>query len=153
MPPHHGPNCTINSEIHISPMTKYEYDKRYKKRRRLRGLCVDCGRKRNSGKWKCDACMRKRNLRRMELYPLYCGECKKIIRPEERDGRSLHAHCAKKREARLYPPMHRLAALAYQRRHREKGLCNCCPRKVFKGGLCRRHYGMGRMRELERQAS
>ncbi len=134
-------------------MTKYEYNKRYRERLKLRGLCIDCGRKRNSGKWRCDSCMRKRNLMRMKLYPLYCGECNQLIRPVERTGRIFHKKCAENRLAKIYPQQHRSAALAYQRRHREKGLCKCCPRKVFKGGLCRRHYEMGRMRELERQAS
>ncbi len=134
-------------------MTNYEYNKRYRERRKLRGLCIDCGRKKNSGKWRCDSCLRKMYRRRMELYPLYCGECKKIIRPEERDGRSFHAHCAKKREARLYPPMHRLAALTYQRRHKEKGLCTRCPKKAFKGGRCKKHYGMERKRQLDKLTS
>ena len=134
-------------------MTKYEYNKRYNERRILRGLCVDCGRKRNSGKWRCDVCKRKWSLRRMELYPLYCGECKQLIRPEERTGRIFHKKCAENRLARIYPQQHRSAALAYQRRHREKGLCKYCPKKAFKWGLCRRHYGMRRKRELERRAS
>ena len=134
-------------------MTKYEYKKRYNERLKLRGLCIDCGRKKNSGKWRCDSCLRKMYRRRMESHPLYCGECKKLIRLKERDGRRLHAHCAKKREARLYPPLHRLAVLAYQQRQRAKGLCISCPRKAFKARLCRRHYGMQRQRKLEKRVS
>jgi len=134
-------------------MTRYEYNKRYKERKKLRGLCVDCGRKRNSEKWRCDVCIRKWRLRRMELYPLYCGECNQLIRPEDRTGRIFHKKCAEKRQAKKYPEQHRLAALAYQRRHRAKGLCRNCPRKVFKGGLCRKHYGMKRRRILEKRVS
>ena len=135
-------------------MTRYEYSKRYKKRRRLRGLCVDCGRKRDSGKWMCDACMRKHNERRKLLNPVYCRDCKKPIKSEERlSGRSSHKRCAENRLARIYPEQHRSAALAYQRRQRAKGLCRCCPRKVFKWGLCRRHYGMERKRQLDKLTS
>ena len=134
-------------------MTRYEHNKRYRERLKLRGLCIDCGRKINIGKWLCNVCTRKRRLRKMKLHPLYCGECNQLIRPVERTGRIFHKKCAEKRQAKKYPEQHRAAALAYQRRHREKGLCKCCPRKVFKGGLCRRHYGMRRKRELEKRAS
>ncbi len=134
-------------------MTKYEYNKRYRERRKLRGLCIGCGRKINIGKWLCNVCTRKRRLRKMDLHPLYCGECNQLIRPEERKGSRFHKKCAENRLAKIYPQQHRSAVLAYQRRHIEKGLCKFCPRKVFKGGLCPNHYGMRRMRELERQAS
>jgi len=79
--------------------------------------------------------MRKRNLRRMESQPLYCGECNQLIRPEERTGRIFHT------------------ALAYQRRHKEMGLCTRCPKKAFKAGMCKKHYGMKRQRMLEKRAS
>ena len=136
-----------------SPMTRYEYNKRYTERRILRGLCIDCGQKRDGGKSRCVSCLRKRSLRRIESQPLYCGECNQLIRSEERTGRIFHKKCAEKRQAKKYPEQHRLATLAYQRRHREKGLWKCCPRKVFKGGLCRRHHGMERQRKLEKRAS
>ncbi len=135
-------------------MTNYEYNKRYRERLKLRGLCIKCRRKRNAGRWMCDTCMRKQNEQRRLLNPVYCRECKKPIKSEERiRGRIFHKKCAENRLARIYPQQHRSAALAYQRRHRAKGLCKSCPRKVFKGGLCRRHYGMGRKRELERRVS
>ena len=135
-------------------MTRYEYSKRYKERKKLRGLCIDCGRKRNSGKLMCDSCMRKRNLRRMESQPLYCRECKKPIKSEERiRGRIFHKKCTEKRQARNYPEQHRAAALAYQRRHKEMGLCTKCPEKAFKGGMCKKHYRRKRKRQLERRAS
>ncbi len=134
-------------------MTRYEYSKRYKERKKLRGLCINCGRKRNSGKLRCDSCMRKWNLRRMESHPLYCGECNQLIRPEERKGNLFHKKCAENRVARIYPQQHRSAALAYQRKHKEMGLCLNCPRKAFKAGLCRRHYGMQRQRILDKRAS
>ena len=97
--------------------------------------------------------MRKRNLRRMELQPLYCGECNQLIRPEERTGRIFHKKCAEKRQAKKYPEQHRAAALAYQRRHKEMGLCTRCPEKAFKAGMCKKHYGMERKRKLEKRAS
>ena len=134
-------------------MTNYEYNKRYRERRKLRGLCIDCGRKRNSGKWLCNVCTRKRRLRKMELHPLYCGECNQLIRPVERTGRIFHKKCAEKRQAKKYPQQHRLSALAYQRRHKEMGLCTRCPKKAFKAGRCKKHYRMKRKRQLERQAS
>ncbi len=131
-------------------MTRCEYSKRYKERNKLRGLCVDCGRKRNSGKWRCDVCKRKWSLRRMELYPLYCRDCKKPINSEERTrGRSTHKKCTEKKN----PQQHRLAALAYQRRHKEKVLCTRCPKKAFKGGRCKKHYRMERKRQLDKLTS
>ena len=131
-------------------MSKVENQIRYANRLRLRGLCVRCGRKRNADRWMCDDCVQKRNERRKLINPVYCRDCKKPIKSEERiGGRNFHKKCAEKK----YPQQHRAAALAYQRRHREKGLCKYCPRKVFKGGLCRRHYGMARKRELERRVS
>ncbi len=134
-------------------MTRYEYSKRYKERKKLRGLCINCGRKRNSGKLRCDSGMRKRNLRRMESQPLYCGECNQLIRPEERTGRIFHKKCTEKRQAKKYPQQHRLSALAYQRRHKEMGLCTRCPKKAFKAGRCKKHYGMERKRQLEKRTS
>ena len=135
-------------------MSKVENQLRYAKRLRLRGLCVRCGRKRNADRWMCDACVQKRNERRKLSNPVYCRECKKLIVSEERiRGRIFHKTCAEKRPAKKYPELHRAAALAYQQRHREKGLCQSCPRKVFKGGLCRRHYKIRRQWILEQQAS
>ncbi len=135
-------------------MTNYEYNKRYNERRILRGLCIDCGQKRDGGKSRCDACVQKRNKRRKLSNPLYCRECKKPIKSEERiGGRSFHKKCTEKRQARNYPEQHRAAALAYQRRHKEMGLCTKCPEKAFKGGMCKKHYRMKRKRQLERRAS
>ena len=130
-------------------MSKNEYLNRYREQRRLRGLCVDCGQKRNAGKWRCDVCLRKRREWSRKQWkarnPLYCRECKKLIKPEERNGgRIFHKECTKRRQARTYPQQHRAAALAYQRRHREMGLCTKCPEEAFKGGLCRRHYKMAK---------
>jgi len=89
---------------------------------------------------------------RMERRPLFCGECKKLIKPEDRNGRIFHKLCAEKRQSRWYPQIHRSAAIAYQERHRMKGLCTSCPRKAFKGGLCRKHYGKVLERYYERAA-
>ncbi len=89
----------------------------------------------------CDACLRKQNERRKLLNPVYCRECKKPIKSEERiSGRIFHKKCAEKRQAKRYPEQHRAAALAYQRRHKEMGLCTKCPEKAFKAGYCPRHY-------------
>ncbi len=33
-----------------------------------------------------------------------------------------------------------------------KGLCTNCPRKVFKGSLCRKHYKMAQERYYEKAA-
>ena len=89
---------------------------------------------------------------RMERHPLFCGECKKLIKPEDRNGRKFHKLCAEKRQSRRYPQIHRSAVIAYQQRHRIKGLCTSCPRKAFKGGLCRKHYGKVLERYYERTA-
>jgi len=135
-------------------MSKVENQIRYMERLRLSGLCVRCGRKRNAGRWLCDACVQKRNERRRLSTPVYCRNCKKPIKSEERiSGRIFHKKCAEKRQAKRYPEQHRAAALAYQRRHREKGLCAGCPKKAFKGGICKKHYGMEMKRKLEKRAS
>jgi len=89
---------------------------------------------------------------RMERRPLFCGECKKLIRPEDRHGRIFHKLCAEKRRARRELLTHRKGALAYQQRHRALGLCIICTIKAFKGGLCRKHYGKVLERYYERAA-
>jgi len=56
----------------------------------------------------------------MARHPKFCPECKKLIKPEERhSGKRFHKLCAQRRRARTYPQRHRLAVLAYQRRHRK----------------------------------
>ncbi len=106
------------------------------------GLCVGCSRKPKTGMLHCQVCLTRIRELHMTRYPLYCAECGKLIKPEERHGgKRFHKRCGQKRIARVYPQQHRLAVLAYQRRHRKMGLCSSCPRKVFKGGLCRRHDG------------
>jgi len=138
-------------------MSKNEYINRYREQRRLRGLCIFCGQKRNTGKWRCDVCSRKEREWQRQHWkarnPLYCRECKKLIKPEERIGGRFHKACAKRRRARTYPQQHRSAALAYQRRHREKGLCTKCPENAFKAGVCKKHYGIERKRNLEKRVS
>ncbi len=121
--------------------------KRYKEHKRL-GICAKCSRKAKTGMLHCQVCLARKREQRMERQPLFCGECKKLIKPEERrGGKSFHKLCAQRRRARIYPQRHRLAVLAYQRRHRKMGLCYRCPRKAFKGGSCRKHYRMKRERE------
>ncbi len=115
---------------------------RYKARHIKAGLCVLCSRKPERGLLRCRVCRERTRKWRMERHPLFCLECRKLIRPEERTGRSIHKKCVQKRIARMHPLVHRRAVPAYQERHRRLGLCYDCPRKAFKGGLCQRHYGM-----------
>ncbi len=119
-----------------------EGSKRYYERHRRLRLCVQCSRKAVTGLVSCRVCRERVRKWRMERHPLFCLECRKLIRPEERTGRRIHKKCVQKRIARMYRLTHRRAALAYQERHRKLGLCIKCPRKAFKGGLCRKHYGM-----------
>ena len=123
------------------------YYKRYRARRIKAGLCVQCSRKPETGLLRCRVCRERVRKWRMARNPLFCGECKKLIKPEDRNRNRLHRLCAEKRRARWYPPIHRSAALAYRKRHRELGLCRQCPRKVFKSGLCRKHYRMEREKD------
>ncbi len=115
---------------------------RYKARHIKLGLCVQCSRKPQPGLLLCRVCLERVRKWRMARNPLFCGECKKLIKPEDRNRNRLHRLCAEKRRARREPPIHRRAVLSYQERHHKLGLCHNCPRKAFKGGLCRRHYGM-----------
>ena len=126
--------------------------RRFRERHIRLGHCVRCSRKPKPGFLWCRVCLERSRKRRMERHPLFCFECRKLIRPEERTGRSIHKKCVRKRIARMLPPIHRRAALAYQERHRKMGLCTSCPRKVFKGGLCRKHYGKVLERNFERAA-
>jgi len=122
----------------------------YKARHIKAGLCVKCSRKPKPGLLHCRVCLERARKWRMERHPLFCLECRKLIRPEERTGRSIHKKCVQKRIARMHRLTHQRAVLAYQERHRKLGLCHNCPRKAFKGGLCRRHYGMVRGRYYKR---
>jgi len=70
----------------------------------------------------------------------------RLVKPEQRRSGRFHKLCAQKRRARTYPQQHKSAALVYRRRHRKLGLCLQCPRKAFKGGLCRKHYTMKKER-------
>ncbi len=120
--------------------------KRYKEHKRL-GICASCSRKAKTGFIYCLVCHPRIREQLMARHPKFCPECGKLIKPEERhDGKRFHKLCAQRRMARTYPQLHRLAVLAYQRRHRKMGLCSSCPRKAFKGRLCRKHYRMERER-------
>ncbi len=125
--------------------------KRYKDYKRL-GICVSRSRKAKTGLLYCQVCLARMRERKMLQRPLFCPECNKLIRPEDRNGRKFHKQCAEKRQSRRYPQIHKSAALAYQERHRKLGLCTNCPRKVFKSGLCRKHYRMAQERYYERAA-
>jgi len=124
----------------ISP--KSEASKRYRERHRRLGLCINCSRKAKTGLLYCRVCLARTREQWMARHPLFCAECRKLVKPEERRrGNRFHKLCGQKRRAR-YSQQHRLAALAYQRRHRKLGLCGSCPKKAFKGALCRKHYRM-----------
>ena len=126
---------------------QYKATKRYRERHRRLGLCVSCSRKAKTGMLQCRVCLARAREQSMARHPMFCPECGKLIRPEERwRGNRFHKLCGQKRRAR-YPQLHRLAVLAYQRRHRKMGLCSSCPRKVFKNRLCRKHYRMERERK------
>ena len=123
-------------------MSKSEASKRYRERHRRLGLCINCSRKAKTGISQCRVCLARTKERWRALHPVFCAECRKLVKPEERwRGNRFHKLCAQKRRAR-YSQQHRLAALAYRRRHRKLGLCPQCPRKAFKGALCRKHYRM-----------
>ncbi len=119
-----------------------KYQRSYYRARKRLGLCVKCGRMVETGMSQCDVCLMKNRERKMAQHPLFCDECERPIKSEERSGRRLHKLCAEKRQARSYPSQHRAAALAYQRRHKEMGLCKLCPQKAFKAGVCQKHYRM-----------
>ena len=126
---------------------------RYKARHIRLGLCVQCSRKPKPGLLRCRVCLEGARKRHMERHPLFCLECGKLIKPEERHGgKRFHKLCALKRRARTYPLSHRSAVIAYQRRHRELGLCQRCPEKIFRWGLCRKHYKMEQEKYYRLQA-
>ncbi len=117
-----------------------DYQRSYHQERKRLGVCVRCGRQVEAGMSQCGVCRSKNNKRWKALHPVVCGECNRPIKSEERSGRRLHKLCAQKRKARMSPRTHRLAALAYQRRHKKLGLCLTCPQKAFRAGYCRKHY-------------
>ncbi len=130
-----------------SKHTLADYQRSYYLERKRLGLCVKCGRKSESGMSQCGVCLRKNRERKKALHPLICGECKQLIKSKERDvPRTFHKLCAQRRRARRYPHQHRSAAQAYQRRHKEMGLCLTCPQRVFRAGYCRKHYRMAQER-------
>ena len=134
-------------------MPQLDSNKRYKEKRKRLGLCLTCSRKATKGLLKCRVCRAKSREIRMARYPLFCPECRKLIKPEERTGRSIHKKCVQKRRARTHRLTHRRASLAYQKRHRELGLCHSCSEKVFRWGFCRKHYKMGQDRYYDRAVS
>ncbi len=134
-------------------MTQREINKKYRERHNRLGLCIWCSRKAKTGMVLCQVCLARTSERRLTRHQKFCPECKKLIKPEERHiGKRLHELCAQKRSVRLYPQQHRSAVIAYQRKHREMGLCTGCPKKVFKGSLYRKHYGKVLERYYERAA-
>ncbi len=111
---------------------QHKANKRYRERHRRLGLCTSCSRKAKTGSFQCRVCIAKAREQWRASHPLFCAECRKLVKSEERRrGNRFHKLCGQKRRAQV----HRAAALAYRRRHRELGLCIQCPKKVFKGGL------------------
>jgi len=134
-------------------MTQLEINQEYRKRHKRLGLCPSCSRKAKAGMVHCEVCLRRRRERWKAQHSVYCPECSKPLKPGERIGGRFHKLCAQKRRARMYPPKHRSAVIAYQERHRILVLCRQCSREVFNGQLCRKHYKMGQDREYDRAAS
>ncbi len=124
----------------------HEAIKRYRERHKRLGLCIWCSRKAKTGMVQCRVCLAKTREQWMARHPLFCAECRKLVKPEQRRSGRFHKLCAQKRKARTYPRVHTSAVIAYKKRHKELGLCISCPRKVFKGSLCRKHYKMGQDR-------
>jgi len=120
-----------------------EGSKRYQERHRKLGLCLQCSRKAKAGLLYCQVCLTRMRERKMLRHPLFCPECKKLIRPEERNRNRFHKLCAEVRRARRELLTHRSAAIAYQERHRKMG----CLREVFVGSTTRWHKN-GIMKEL-----
>ncbi len=134
-------------------MPESEATKRFRARHRRLGLCVKCSRKAKTEMLHCQVCLTRIRKWYMTRHPLFCPECRKLIKPKERHGgKRFHKLCAQKRRARTYPLVHRSAVIAYQRRHRELGLCLQCSREVFKSQLCGKHYKMAQKRYYERAA-
>jgi len=124
-----------------------EYQRGYYRERKRLGVCVKCGRKTEAGMSQCGVCLRKNRKRKKVLHPLICGECGRPIKSEERSaGRRFHKLCAQRRQDRRSPSQHRSAAIAYQKRHKEMGLCLTCSQRVFRAGYCRKHYMMAQER-------
>ena len=132
-------------------MPQLDSNKRYKEKRKRLGLCLTCSRKATKGLLRCRACRAKSREVRMARYPLFCPECRKLIKPKDRNGKKFHKLCAEKRQSRWYPQIHRSAAVAYQQGHKELGLCQSCSRKTFKWGRCRQHYAVA-MERYDRAA-
>jgi len=133
-------------------MTQLEINQEYRKRHKQLGLCVSCRRKARERSVHCEVCLRRKRQRWRLQHPVYCPECSEPLKPGERIGGRFHKLCAQKRRARKYPLSHKSAVIAYQRRHRELGLCLQGSREVFKSQLCRKHYRMVQERYYERTA-
>ncbi len=134
-------------------MTQLEINQEYRKRHNRLGLCVSCSRKVKAGRVHCGECLRRKRERWKAHNPVYCPECSKPLKPDERTGGRFHRLCAQKRRARMYPLKHKSAVIAYQRRRRELGLYQRCPERVFRWGFCRKHYKMGQDRYYDRAVS
>ncbi len=123
-------------------MPQLEINKKYRERHKRLGLCPLCSRKAKAGMVHCGECLRRKRQQWRLQRSVYCPECSKPLKPDERIGGRLHRLCAQKRRARMYPLVHRAAVIAYQERHRELGLCLRCPERVFRWGFCGKHYKM-----------
>ncbi len=94
---------------------QYKATKRYQELHRRLGLCVSCSRKVKTGMVRCRVCLAKTREQWMTRHSLFCAECRKLLKPEERwRGKRFHKLGAEKRQSRRYPQIHRSAALAYR---------------------------------------
>lgn len=123
---------------------------KWSERHKAAGLCSSCTNKTSPGLTRCRECRKKAWKRRV------CSFCGRMLASPISPGLRTHGPC-RMRWMRLrarviwnsserspaYIAGHRRAALAYQERHRRRGLCAVCPRRTIMSRcrLHRRAYG------------
>lgn len=115
----------------------------YRLRHKLAGLCIECPRPIVLNLTHCQKHRWKK--------PLLCRHCREEMSEGLRTlNKRIHPECKRvtrrvwrNRKVTLgYLMAHRRAALRYQGRHRENGLCVQCPQKAVPGLVsCERHRG------------
>jgi hypothetical protein len=129
--------------------------------RRARQQCADCPRPAADGRTRCDEHLRaarERSIRSLDRRRVpTCRRCQLPFKADERQhGRRYHSDChAQQEKERRAKPEFRVAAArrvrAWQRRHKEMGLCVRCSNRAIAGQvLCERHAG--RRLSLERSS-
>lgn len=122
------------------------YRKRYAEQHKAKGLCVACSQRAVVGKTRCIQCAR---LRWKQAKP--CQWCGHLLSLPNVGGIKYHARCKRRGKLFLerqnwnrsertpaYVEAHKRAAVAYQMRHKRKGLCRACPRTA-RGAYCAKH--------------